>query len=76
MFSHVKQPIKRHRNVSRNFYEIFLTNFFLVPFQLIRCARGGGVSEDIENISLDILAQKRLEQGWKNFNFCIFYCLI
>jgi hypothetical protein len=37
----------------------------LVPFKLIRCARGGGVSEDIENVSLDILAQKRLEEGLK-----------
>ena len=36
---------------------------FLVPFKLIRCARGGGVSEDIENVSLDVLAQKRLEEG-------------
>ncbi|CAF3705736.1 unnamed protein product [Adineta steineri] len=33
-----------------------------LPFKLIRCARGGGVSEDIENVSLDILAQKRLEE--------------
>jgi len=34
----------------------------ILPFKLIRCARGGGVSEDIENVSLDILAQKRLEE--------------
>jgi len=33
-----------------------------LPFKLIRCARGGGVSEDIENVSLDVLAQKRLEE--------------
>jgi hypothetical protein len=37
--------------------------FILVPFKLIRCARGGGVSEDIESLSLDVLAQKRLEEG-------------
>jgi hypothetical protein len=35
----------------------------LVSIKLIRCARGGAVSEDIENVSLDILAQKRLEEG-------------
>ena len=34
-----------------------------VPFKLIRCARGGGVSQDIENVSLEILAQKCLEEG-------------
>ncbi|CAF4773373.1 unnamed protein product [Rotaria sp. Silwood1] len=33
-----------------------------LPFKLIRCARGGGVSRDIENLSLDVLAQKRLEE--------------
>lgn len=42
-------------------------NFCLVPFKLIRCARGGGVSEDIENVSLDVLAQKRLDEGRMNF---------
>jgi hypothetical protein len=43
---------------------IVLYNTFLVPFKLIRCARGGGVSQDIEKLSLDVLAQKRLEEGW------------
>lgn len=33
-----------------------------LPFKLIRCARGGGVSEDIDNVSLDTLAQKQLEE--------------
>ena len=48
-------------------FSTHIFNLFLsVPFNLIRCARGGGVSQDIENISLDILAQKRLEEGWKN----------
>ena len=36
--------------------------FILVPFKLIRCARGGAISQDIENVSLDTLAQKRLEE--------------
>ena len=40
-----------------------LGSAFVVPFKLIRCARGGAVSEDIENVSLDVLAQKRLEEG-------------
>ncbi|CAF4747438.1 unnamed protein product, partial [Rotaria magnacalcarata] len=35
-----------------------------LPFKLIRCARGGGaVSQDIESLSLDVLARKRLEEG-------------
>ncbi|CAF1228145.1 unnamed protein product [Adineta ricciae] len=33
-----------------------------LPFKLIRCARGGAISQDIENVSLDTLAQKRLEE--------------
>ncbi len=51
---------KSNKNLNKYFFE---NNLFLVPFKLIRCARGGGVSEDIENVSLDILAQKRLEEG-------------
>ncbi|CAF0898170.1 unnamed protein product [Didymodactylos carnosus] len=37
-----------------------------LPFKLIRCARGGTVSEDIESVSIDILAQKRLEEELNN----------
>ncbi|CAM4853435.1 unnamed protein product [Rotaria socialis] len=33
-----------------------------LPFKLIRCARGGAVSQDIESLSLDVLARKRLEE--------------
>ena len=64
MYLHGKQLIKRLRNVNLKKENISLNKiFYLVPFKLIRCARGGGVSEDIENVSLDILAQKRLEEG-------------
>jgi hypothetical protein len=57
--------IKQLQNVTRKnlLNKFFLIKFILVPFKLIRCARGGGVSEDIESLSLDILAQKRLEEG-------------
>ena len=68
MYSHERQRIPPLQNVNTiNSSQIVRIELVLVPFTLIRCARGGGVSEDIENVSLDVLAQKRLDQGKMNF---------
>ena len=67
MYSHEKQRIHRLQNVNLvNLFARISNEMCLVPFKLIRCARGGGVSEDIENVSLDVLAQKRLDEGRTN----------